>query len=218
MIHTTTNKGLHEFVVTRVISRYARIGLRAADLGAGPGAMTARLQELGCDVVAVDRDAEGYAAAAQHLTLDFNQPDFSSALGAGSFSLVTAIEVIEHVESPIGFLRNVRLLLAPGGVAVLTTPNVDSLPARLKFLLRGTIRTMDEHSEPTHISPVFLDLLRRQFLVRASLSVREHLLFPPGGYQLTRQPLASVLRFASGFFSGDALVGDNHVLVLEPAP
>lgn len=156
MLHTTTNGGLHEFVGERVLARYVCKGMRVADLGTGPGAMAARLRSLGCDVVAVDRDAIGFEADVPHQSLDFNEPDFASQLGLGGFSLVTAIEVIEHVESPIGFLRNVGRLLAPGGVAVLTTPNVDSLPARLRFLLAGKIRMMDEHSEPTHISPIFL--------------------------------------------------------------
>ena len=121
------------------------------------------------------------------------------------------------MESPIGFLRNVGRLLAPGGVAVLTTPNVDCLPARSKFLLQGKIRTMDERGEPTHISPVFYDLLKRQFLPRAGLQMREHLVFPPNGYQLTRKPIAWALRLASVVFSGAALLGDNHILVLEAA-
>jgi hypothetical protein len=121
------------------------------------------------------------------------------------------------VESPIGFLRNIGHLISPGGVAVLTTPNVDSLPARSKFLLKGKIRTMDEHSEPTHISPVFFDLLQRQFLPRAGLRLREHLVFPPNGYQLTRKPIAWAMRFASFAFSGNALLGDNHIFVVEAA-
>jgi 2-polyprenyl-3-methyl-5-hydroxy-6-metoxy-1,4-benzoquinol methylase len=217
MLHTTTNSGLHDFVGERVLTRYARPGVRAADLGAGPGAMAARLQSFGCDVVAVDRDANGFEARLPHVSLDFDQPDFASSLGRASFGLVTAIEVIEHVESPINFLRNVGQLLGPGGVAVLTTPNVDSLPARSKFLLKGKIRTMDEHSEPTHISPVFFDLLQRQFLPRAGLHLREHLVFPPNGYQLTRKPLAWTLRLAALAFSGAALLGDNHIFVLEGA-
>ena len=217
MLHTTTNGGLHEFVGEQVLRRYARPGVRAADLGAGPGAMAARLRSLGCDVVAVDRDSNGFEVDVPHVSLDFDQTDFASKIGAASFGLVTAIEVIEHVESPIGFLRNVGQLIAPGGVAVLTTPNVDSLPARSKFLLKGKIRTMDEHGEPTHISPVFFDLLRRQFLPRAGLRLREHLVFPPDGYQLTRKPIAWTLRLASLAFPGDALLGDNHVLVLEAA-
>ena len=215
MLHTTTNCGLHDFVAERVLARYARGGVRAADLGTGPGAMAARLSALGFEVLAVDRDSNGFEANVPHVSVDFDQPDFASQLGLGSFGLLTAIEVIEHVESPIGFLRNIRGLLAPGGVAVLTTPNVDSLAARSKFFLRGKIRTMDEHSEPTHISPIFFDLLRRQFLPRTGLDLREHLVFPPNGYQLTRRPLARAFRLASLVFSGDALLGDNHIFVLE---
>jgi len=218
MPHTTTNSGLHEFVFEQVLRRYAHDGARAADLGAGPGAMAERLQSLGCDVVAVDRDARGYEAKLPHVSLDFNQPDFASQLTPESFALLTAIEVLEHVESPIGFLRNIGRLLAPDGVAVLTTPNVDSLPARIKFLLAGKIRTMDEHGEPTHISPIFWDLLRRQYLPLAGLQLREHFVFPPHGFQLTRQPLAWLLRVAAAPFPGDCLLGDNHVLVLGRLP
>jgi hypothetical protein len=50
-MHTTTNTGLHEFVAERVLTRYARSGIRAADLGSGPGAMAARLHTFGCEVL-----------------------------------------------------------------------------------------------------------------------------------------------------------------------
>ncbi|HEV1995817.1 MAG TPA: methyltransferase domain-containing protein [Candidatus Acidoferrum sp.] len=217
-LHTTTNDGLHDFVAGRVLARYAHPGVRAVDLGAGPGAMSERLLVLGCDVVAVDRDPAGYAARPPFLALDFDQPDFASRLGPRKFELVTAIEVIEHVESAIGFLRNIAHLLAPGGVAVLTTPNVDSLPARIKFLLAGKIRTMDDFGEPTHITPIFWDLLGRQFLPRAGLKLREHYLFPPDGYQLSRKPIAWVLSVVAAALRGPVLLGDNHILVVEAAP
>ncbi len=214
-MHTTTNKGLHEFVAERALAGYAHPGVRAADLGSGPGAMAARLHSLGCDVLAVDRSAEGFEADLPHVVLDFDQNDFASELGPASFDLVTAIEVIEHVESPIGFLRNIGRLLTPRGIAVITTPNVDSLPARVKFLLTGKIRTMDEFSEPTHISPIFWDLFRRQFLTRAGVRLREHLVFPPNGYQLSRKSIAWTFRITASLFPGDSILGDNHVLVLE---
>ena len=97
---------------------------------------------------------EGYKADVPFLLGNLNEPDFASRVGLGVFDLVTSIEVLEHVESPIGFLRNVGHMLKPGGVAVLTTLNVDSTPARLKFLLRGTIRMMHANSETTHIGSV----------------------------------------------------------------
>jgi 2-polyprenyl-3-methyl-5-hydroxy-6-metoxy-1,4-benzoquinol methylase len=214
-MHTSTNRGLHEFVVQRVLQRYVVAGTHAADLGSGPGAMAERLRGLGCDVLAVDRDSSGFEAQVPHVTSDFNQPDFASTIGNRNFSIVTAIEVIEHVENPIGFLQNVGRLLAPKGIAVITTPNVDSLPARAKFLFTGKIRTMDERGEPTHITPIFLDLFRRQYLYRSGLRLREHLLFPPNGYQLSRRPVAIVMRAMAAAFPGEALVGDNHVFVVD---
>lgn len=217
MIHTTTNNGLHDFVGDRVISKYVRPGLRAVDLGSGPGAMAIRLKNMGCEVMAADRSVDDFAAELPHTTIDFNQMDFASILGNQAYGLVTAIEVIEHVESPIGFLRNIGRMLSPGAVAILTTPNVDSLPARFKFFLAGKIRTMDDYGEPTHISPIFFDLLQRQFLPLAGLRLREHLVFPPDGFQLSRKSVAWFMSLSASMFSGESIIGDNHIFVLEAA-
>src|ERR1700730_10003982 len=91
MAHTVTPSGLHEYVGLQVLSRYARPGLKAVDLGAGPGAMAERLRSMGCSVLAVDRNADVFEADLPHVTIDFNLPDFASRLGTQSFALVTAI-------------------------------------------------------------------------------------------------------------------------------
>jgi len=179
--------------------------------------MGERLRALGFDVLSVDRDAAAYEGKQPFLTQDLNDRNFAKPVGPASFDLIVAVEVIEHVESPINFLRNVAQLLTPRGRAVITTPNVDSLPARLRFLFGGKIRMMDEFSDPTHISPIFIDLMRRQFLPQAGLRLADHKLFPPKGYQLTRQPMASLLALLAPAFQGDSVLGDNHIFVLEAA-
>lgn len=73
---------------------------------------------------------------------------------AGGFQLATMSHVIEHVRDPLGDLRRVHRLLAPGGWLFVTTPGADSLPARLAgpdwfydpdhifFFSRTTLRRM----------------------------------------------------------------------------
>jgi SAM-dependent methyltransferase len=206
--------GLHDYVLERVLPRFFRPGERAVDLGAGTGALALRLRQAGWDVIAADIYVEGYKADVPMVQVNFNKSDFASQLGPGTFGLVTSVEVIEHVENPIGFLRNVGRLLKPGGVGVLTTPNVDNAPARIKFLLSGKIRMMDAKSEKTHITPIFWDLLVRQYLSRADLRLLDHHVYPPRGYNLTRRGLAQVMRLLSLFMGGHCLEGDNHVLVV----
>jgi SAM-dependent methyltransferase len=214
MLATYAPPGLHDFVMEHVLPRFFCPGERAVDLGAGTGAFAVRLRDVGWDVLAADIYVDGFAADVPVVQVDLNRPDFASQLGPGTFGLVTAVEVIEHVESPIGFLRNVGRLLKPGGVAVLTTPNVDSAPARIKFLLTGTLRMMDAQSEKTHITPVFWDLLVRQYLSRAEVKLLDHHVYPPRGYRLTRTGLAQAMQLLSLLMGGHCLQGDNHVLIL----
>ena len=41
----------------------------------------------------------------------------------GTFDLVTAMEVVEHVADPKAFLASLAARLAPGGLMILSTPN-----------------------------------------------------------------------------------------------
>jgi SAM-dependent methyltransferase len=218
MLATYAPPGLHDYVMEQVLPRFLRSGERAIDLGAGTGAFAMRLRQAGWDVLAADIYVDGYKADVPVVQVDLNRPDFALQLGLRAFGLVTAVEVIEHVESPIGFLRNVGRLLKPGGVAVLTTPNVDSAPARIKFLLTGTLRMMDAKSEKTHITPVFWDLLVRQYLSRAEVKLLDHHVYPLRGYNLTRAGLAQAMQLLSLLMGGHCLQGDNHVLILAADP
>jgi 2-polyprenyl-3-methyl-5-hydroxy-6-metoxy-1,4-benzoquinol methylase len=78
---------------------------------------------------AADINTPGYKADIPFVQVDLNQRDFAASVGERAFGLVTALEVLgTNVEGPITFLHNVGSLLKAGGIAILTTPNVDSAP------------------------------------------------------------------------------------------
>jgi glycosyltransferase involved in cell wall biosynthesis len=77
----------------------------------------------------------------------------------GSFGLVLASEVVEHVSDGPAFLRECRRILRPGGVLLLTTPNLWDI-RRLVSPLLG--RTWSGHTDPTHINLYTPSRLRRE--------------------------------------------------------
>lgn len=52
------------------------------------------------------------------------------------FDTIICGELIEHLENPYAFLRDVRTLLSPGGRLIVTTPNPLGFPVLLFELLR----------------------------------------------------------------------------------
>ena len=52
----------------------------------------------------------------------------ATRLPEAHFDVVTAIEVLEHVDEDERFLQNVATVLKPGGMFLMTTPNGDFRP------------------------------------------------------------------------------------------
>ncbi|HZS83299.1 MAG TPA: methyltransferase domain-containing protein [Stellaceae bacterium] len=105
------------------------------DYGCGLGFLEPHLAALGMEVSATDISPEAVAAAnaRNHGIAGFRGAVLLDELLAAErrYDAVISIEVIEHLadEHLDGFLDALRRLLAPGGVAIITTPHEEDLRA-----------------------------------------------------------------------------------------
>lgn len=133
---------------------------RVLDLGCGEGALAQRLFDLGFDVLAVDYDPVQFKAKGPtFLCVDLNDPAAIDQLVAehhGSFDLILAIEVVEHLRSPWEFVAACGRLCRSDTHVIITTPNVSSWWSRVWFFLTGDLWSFGPESlhDPGHISPL----------------------------------------------------------------
>jgi SAM-dependent methyltransferase len=92
------------------------------------------------------------AEAVAFTQVDLNEESLAEKLGPGTWDVVFCGEVLEHLFAPEALVADIRALLAPEGVAILSTPNLAYWVNRV-LLLVG-------------ISPLYLENAARMKLGR----------------------------------------------------
>jgi SAM-dependent methyltransferase len=129
-----------------VLARSVRPGGSVLDLGCGCGIFTAWLKEAGYDAVGADVSEKALSSARRkHEGIRFLRLNDDGALpfADSSFDAVWASEVLEHVLDVGAFLSEVRRVLKPGGLLILTTPYHGILKNVLVAVLK-----FDRHFDP----------------------------------------------------------------------
>jgi 2-polyprenyl-3-methyl-5-hydroxy-6-metoxy-1,4-benzoquinol methylase len=113
---------VYEWIAARVE------GLRVVDLACGEGYGSAALARAAAGVVGVDANPDAH----EHARRRYQAPnlrfvrDMVERFSEPCDALVL-LQTIEHVQDPDGVLERVRGMLAPGGAAYVSTPNVLTL-------------------------------------------------------------------------------------------
>jgi ubiquinone/menaquinone biosynthesis C-methylase UbiE len=136
---------------------------RLLDIAAGSGIAASFLQGRGWQVSALDISEE-LVSQIRERGIDARVHDLATGplpFEDQFFEAIFAGEIIEHLVDTSGFLDELRRVLRPGGVVVLTTPNLASLENRLRLLCgRYPIWVEFALSDQGHVRTYTLPTLR----------------------------------------------------------
>lgn len=139
---------------------------RVLDVAAGSGIAAGALAEQGWRVSALDISAELVEQIERRGAIDAAVHDLSDGplpFEDDSFEAVFAGEIIEHLVDTASFVAELRRILKPGGIVVITTPNLASFENRLRLLLgRYPIWVEYELSDQGHVRSYTVPTLRAQ--------------------------------------------------------
>jgi 2-polyprenyl-3-methyl-5-hydroxy-6-metoxy-1,4-benzoquinol methylase len=209
------NAGLHEALLERLPAALPR-DAPILDVGCGTGAWLGRLYARGfSNLTGIDYDtAQTSIAAGRVERIDLNQPDWTPL--DARFALITAIEVVEHIENLGVFFDRLQHYLDDGGTILMTTPNIASVAARLRFLLLNQLKQFDSLGDPTHLTPVVLATLPR-LVQRHGLRIAAYWGFPSDGSTVTSRGWVNLLCRVLRQALPEPVPGDNLCLKLVRA-
>lgn len=130
-------KGVHE-KVKHILANQLTNGEKVADVGAGHGALSLRLHDAGFEVIAFDFDNSDWPIKEIPCYFcDVNQ-SMEGIKEKGPYTAICAIEIIEHLESPKGFLRNlIEMNRGNNTLFVISTPNPLDTFSSISLFTRG---------------------------------------------------------------------------------
>jgi 2-polyprenyl-3-methyl-5-hydroxy-6-metoxy-1,4-benzoquinol methylase len=155
----TSSQGILD-MVNRAMERRGLGGACVVDVGCGAGDLYPVVrprfsQYVGVDVVRYD----GFPGEARFCQLDLDSGNIPMADECAD--VVVAVEVIEHLENPRQFARQVVRLAKRGGWVIITTPNQLSLLSLLTLVLKKRFQAFQDVHYPTHITALLEVDLRR---------------------------------------------------------
>jgi len=131
-----------------IVERHVESGARILEYGAIPLVMTAALRSLEYKVSAVDIKPERFAMTITDFALDVTKCDVETEavpFATETFDVVLFSELFEHLRiNPVFTLRGVHRVLKPGGLLLLSTPNLRSLRGIRNLVFRNQGHAVSE--------------------------------------------------------------------------
>ena len=196
-------------ILTGIIDLNRKLTL--ADIGCGKGEFLSvvnklytNIKLLGCDLYDYSKSIPKEASWYQ-MNLDEDNTD-----KIGQHDIVTAIEVIEHLENPRSFIKLYSQNIKPGGYLILTTPNIESITSIFSFIFRGYHSAFGPKSYPAHITPIAAYDLNNMIKETEGLNLVSHYYIPNGRIPGLGLKWHKILPFLSG-----KRFSDNYITIIK---
>jgi SAM-dependent methyltransferase len=156
---------------------------RILDVPAGHGAFAQELLKLGYDDIdCLDINADAFQLKSPAVRFQAHDVVNPLPFPDNHFDYVFSIEGIEHFVNPWTFTLELCRVLKPGGRLLISTPNIFSVDARIKFLLSGYFprfrplmlqpdKVMVQPIDDAHISPIYFWQLNF-FLLQGNVAIQ----------------------------------------------
>jgi ubiquinone/menaquinone biosynthesis C-methylase UbiE len=107
-------------------------GAHLLDIGCGEGFFLFNASKYGYATKGVEVSQDAAAYARNEFGLDVEEKPFEELrFPENHFDVVTLWQVLEHMLYPLMVLKEVHRILKPGGMLVVTTPDIEKAPARI---------------------------------------------------------------------------------------
>jgi SAM-dependent methyltransferase len=159
-------------IVLKLIKKHfsGRVGAKVLDIGCGSGLMLNALEEVG----------QTFGMDVSDVAINFSKEIFIGEVKKGElpdkipyekefFDLITALDVIEHIDRDIDSLKAIHSLLAQGGKAIITVPAY--------MFLWSSFDELNEHKRRYTVSELNKKLEQAGFTIER-ISYYNTLLFP----------------------------------------
>lgn len=149
-ITANTSKG----TIRKVLELVLRApGDRILDAPAGRGALAAQLVKAGKIVTALELATDTIKVqGVERVAGNLEEPlPFEDS----AFDCVASVDGIEHLQNPFHAVREFHRVLKPGGVLILSTPNISAWRSRARYLFtgfhnKGKLPLTEEAPNPLH--------------------------------------------------------------------
>ena len=163
------------------------------EIGCGGCVLLERLSKLGCRVLGIDPSPFA-AEAGKRKGIEVIQEFFPSPKLDWSPDLIFQVDVLEHIESPLEFLKSQTDLIKPGGMIVVNVPDCSRSLERgdMSMALHQHVNMFDMTSLPYLFRRAGLELVKMErsryggALYCAAKKIAEPIAFEPDTYAEAR--------------------------------